>query len=305
MNVLKIFVFISILLITIITVSNKPVMHKHFIVESPNFHMSGIMARPQNMQSSVLFKLGEREYKVAKQEETTYERTDIEVSERNKIIPSTIFQSFQSSPKMVNTTKKEVQKTEPVQKNRDINKRMEIATNLYKDKKISEDKLDELMADLFIETAAKNNPQANNNIRRQNNGGMITNSYCPVCDKKRNPKLYKEELEWNKWRSNIQNKLMDDAEVMGFYGDWFMFSFEVNNSRKIGKIFIYASNKDRFSINSIDKSIKNLQGKDILEFPKGTQRKSVTFEGGFIIDNTIRYSRPEDYNDYEQVQYYR
>ena len=310
MNILKIFVFISILLITMITVSNKPVMHKHFIIESPNFHMTGITAKPKDMQSSVLFKIGERKYKLTKQEETTFERTDVEVSNSSKIIPSTIFQSFQTSSKQqVDTTKKDLQQKETKQENYN-NQRMEIATNLYRDNKISEDKLNEIMAEIFIETAKKNNqyvdnPYNNRNKTKKNNGSLTTNSYCPVCDKKRNPKLYQEELAWNIWRSNIQNKLMDDTDVMGNYGDWFIFSFEVDKSRRIKKVLIYASNGDDFSKKSINAAIKNLQGRDILEFPKGTKRTSTFFEGGFIIDNTIRYSRPEDYNDHETIQYYR
>ena len=307
MNILKIFVFISILLITLITVSNKPTMHKHFIIESPGFHMSGITARPKDIQSSVLFKLGERKYKLTKQIETVTERTDFEVSNSSKIIPSTIFQSFQSSTKQVNTTKKDITQTEPKHENYN-HKRMEVASKLYNDKKISEDKLDEIMADIFIETAKQNNQPMNNTNRwnrMENNGGMRTTAYCPVCDKKRDPKLYQEELSWNIWRSNVQNMIMDNTEVRGDLGDWFIFSFEVNKSKKIEKVFVYASNWDKFSKNSIEREIKNLQGKNILEFPKGTKRTSVFVEGGFIVDNSVQYSRPEDFNDYETIQYYK
>lgn len=307
MRVLKILIFISILLITLFTVSSKPVMHKHFIIENSNFKMTGMTANPRDMQSSVLFKLGERKKRISRNVETTTTETQLYRSSDKQIIPSTIFSSFQTTQTPSNVVKSEPRHSDKNTYNDSNN----VVVNSNSQNGVNEKELEQVLAEIFDNSAPPQNQTASNRSTRGDfNGGndeIITNSYCPVCDKhkSKNKKMYEEELAWNVWRSNIQNKLMDTSRIRGDYGEWFIFSFNVSKSRQISRIMIYSSSGDSYSEKSIEKAILNLQGTKILEFPQGTKRTSTVFEGGFIIDTHVQYSRPEDYDDYERVRFYR
>ena len=114
-----------------------------------------------------------------------------------------------------------------------------------------------------------------------------------------------EEIAWNIWRSNLQNQIMRDTKLPYIpKGTIFKFSFDVDKYGRITNIKTYSKNPNYtpYAIQYIAPVIRSYQGKDILDFPKGTQRLTTKFEGGWKISDSAKYSTPDDYNDIEKVK---
>lgn len=113
-----------------------------------------------------------------------------------------------------------------------------------------------------------------------------------------------EEIAWNVWRSNLQNKIMHDVKLPALpTGIVFMFTFNVDKYGKITNIYTYSTNPayTPYAIQYIAPVIRSYQGKSILNFPEGSTRVSTEFKGGWKISTSERLSTPNDYNDYEKV----
>ena len=87
-------------------------------------------------------------------------------------------------------------------------------------------------------------------------------------------------------------------------GTVFKFSFDVDKYGRITNIKTWStsSNYTPFAIQFIAPVIRSYQGKNILDFPSGTQRLSTTVKGGWKISDSAKYSTPNDYNDIEKVK---
>ena len=119
-----------------------------------------------------------------------------------------------------------------------------------------------------------------------------------------------EEIAWNEWRCNLQNRIMDDAlffinnDELGYEGTSYQYSFEVDRYGNINKLKVTCS--EFFRANSIEimrEMILGLQGDEILDFPINSQRKTAKFTGEFTISSYKRRYTPEDYNDYEKIRH--
>lgn len=113
-----------------------------------------------------------------------------------------------------------------------------------------------------------------------------------------------ELILWNKWRSNIQNSIMNDVNLPYIQeGTIFRFSFEVDKYGKITNIKTWSltPNYTPYAIQYIAPVIRSYQGRSILEFPTGSNRFSTIVEGGWKISKITKYSTPEDYRDTEKV----
>ena len=125
---------------------------------------------------------------------------------------------------------------------------------------------------------------------------------------KQEPKVLtqkEEEIAWNIWRSNLQNQIMKDTKLPYVpKGTIFKFSFDVDKYGRISSVKTWSlnSNYTPIAIQFIAPVIRSYQGKDILDFPNGTQRFSTKFEGGWKISDNAKYSTPNDYNDIEKVK---
>lgn len=114
-----------------------------------------------------------------------------------------------------------------------------------------------------------------------------------------------EEIAWNIWHSNLQNQIMKDTKLPYIpKGTIFKFSFDVDKYGRISSIKTYSTNPNYtpYAIQYIAPVIRSYQGKDILEFPTGTQRLTTTFTGGWKMSDSAKYSTPNDYNDIEKVK---
>ena len=114
-----------------------------------------------------------------------------------------------------------------------------------------------------------------------------------------------EIIAWNKWHSDIQNRLMRDVKLPILpNGTVFVFTFNVDKYGKITNIQTMSTNPKYtpYAIEYIAPVIRSYQGKAIVEFPKGSKREVTTFKGGWKLSNQAKYSRPEDYNDSEVIR---
>ena len=113
-----------------------------------------------------------------------------------------------------------------------------------------------------------------------------------------------EEIAWNVWRSNLQNRIMKDSKLPVIpMGVVFKVSFDVDKYGKITNLQTWSTDSKYtpYAIEFIAPVIKSYQGKSILDFPQGSQRTKTTFSGGWKIAATSKYSTPNDYNDTERV----
>ena len=113
-----------------------------------------------------------------------------------------------------------------------------------------------------------------------------------------------EEIAWNIWRSNLQNKIMQDVKLpLMPNGITFKFTFDVDKYGKVSNVQTWSttSSYTPYAIQYIAPVIRSYQGKDILNFPIGSSRFSTTVTGGWKLSSTEKFSTPQDYNDVEKV----
>ena len=114
-----------------------------------------------------------------------------------------------------------------------------------------------------------------------------------------------EEIAWNVWRSNLQNKIMQDVKLpLVPTGVVFKFSFSVDKFGKISNVQTWSASSTYtpYAIQYIAPVIRSYQGKAILNFPSGTSRTITEVTGGWKISDNEKYSTPQDYNDIERVK---
>ena len=114
-----------------------------------------------------------------------------------------------------------------------------------------------------------------------------------------------EEIAWQIWRSNLQNKIMQDAKLPNVpQGTIFKFTFDVDKYGKVSNIHTSCTNNPQYTpyaIQYIAPVIRAYQGRSILNFPQGSQRVTTSFVGSFKVSNSSKYSTAGDYNDTERI----
>ena len=121
------------------------------------------------------------------------------------------------------------------------------------------------------------------------------------------PKLLtqqEETIAWNVWRSNLQNKIMQDTKLPIMpAGIVFKFSFSVDKYGKVSNVQTWSETPayTPYAIQYIAPVIRSYQGRAILNFPSGTQRTATNVTGGWRISANEKFSTPHDYNDVEKV----
>ena len=113
-----------------------------------------------------------------------------------------------------------------------------------------------------------------------------------------------EIIMWNVWRSNLQNKIMQDTKLPIMpEGIVFRFVFDVDKYGKISNVQTWSLTPayTPYAIQYIAPVIRSYQGREILNFPEGSNRISTTVEGGWKISKQARFSTPADFKDSEKV----
>lgn len=113
-----------------------------------------------------------------------------------------------------------------------------------------------------------------------------------------------EIIAWNKWRSDLQNKLMKDSKISAPIGTSFMFSFTVDKYGNVSNLKTWSNNPSYtpLAVRVLKPILLGYQKTAILNFPTGSKRIITNAEGGFTMAHSSRYASPSDYNDYERVK---
>ncbi len=115
-----------------------------------------------------------------------------------------------------------------------------------------------------------------------------------------------EEIAWNVWRSNLNNKIMQDTNFPKVpAGTIFRYQFNVDKFGKITNVQTWSENNPQYTpyaIQYMAPVIRNLQGRQILTFPQGSARTSVLAWGAWKISERTIYSTPDNYDDLEKVK---
>ena len=114
-----------------------------------------------------------------------------------------------------------------------------------------------------------------------------------------------EEIQWNIWRSNIQNQIMKETQLpMLPQGTVFKYSFDVDKYGKVSNVQTWSENPayTPYAIQYMSPVIRSFQGRSLLDFPKGTSRTTTTATGGIKISSKVKYSTPKDFHDTEVVK---
>ena len=114
-----------------------------------------------------------------------------------------------------------------------------------------------------------------------------------------------EIVLWNKWRSDLQNRIMSDVKLpIVKQGTIFKFSFDVDKYGKITNISTWSTdaNYTPFAIQYIAPVIRSYQGRDFMNFPAGSNRITTTVSGAWKISDKTTYSKPSDYQDVEKIR---
>lgn len=140
----------------------------------------------------------------------------------------------------------------------------------------------------------------------------IEQSISPIYQQKDNtqkqtPTVLTEQEEiiaWNKWRSDLQNKVMKDSNVRAPLGTQFKFSFTVDKYGNMSNVKVWSTTPgyNDYAVRMIKPVLMSYRNTAILKFPTGTKRIITNVDGGFVISRITEYSTPADYHDFEHIK---
>lgn len=248
----------------------NPPMHKPFVVEDAGFKLTRYTQDPATLETLKVVRLGEapvQEQKIV----TQIQQNPTSVKSQIHIEPSEYYQIANKRAVHKKNTQKQ-----------SVNDNSIIAQNQYQEN--YDNSIEDVLDNETFDIAE------------------------PVDNSLKGRFLQKKEetIAWNKWRSDLQNRIMGDASVSAPIGTIFFFSFNVDDRHHISNIKVMCSNPfyQEEAVKTIASVIEGYEGRDFLEFPHKTKRRSVRFDGSYMIWIDTLYSSPENYNDFERVQYY-
>lgn len=264
MYVFKTAFIILFILITTLAVVTKPVLHKSFNVVNMDYKINDT----KNFTESV--HIQPQKQKTKPQEiQTTNER-------QQKIIVQVIEEHVKTRPKQIETSSAKSD-TRIVQTNNS-----ELLERVVKN----------------AETPIKEPSETIKNTTAETSKTKTVNI--------ENKPLTEEEeiIAWNKWRSDLQNQIMEDSHLAAPIGTRFKFSFTVDKNGNISNINTWSDNTSYTPLAKrvIKPILTSYQHTAILNFPPRTKRTIVNVEGGFVMAQMSRYSSPSDYSDYERIR---
>lgn len=276
MDFLKIFVIISFLIVTVLTLKFHPKMHLPLIIEDENFKLTRISDTISTKNIPINPTLNNQN--------SQNNQEQIEVNIQQQPIQ-------QEQTKYVSSGN-----TNPIQNEK------EVKYNTNQNENISQI---ELLQYLLNEVEKEYNKQTN---QPQQNTEQQVNTQNSTTGNFNNPYMTEQEeiIAWNRWRSNVHNQIMRDSNIAyAPIGTMFSFNFVVDKFGNISNIKVDCSDPNYMDIAryNVKKAITKLQNQPILNFPKGTQRKSTVVQGYFFIGFEERYSTPSNFSDYERVTY--
>lgn len=276
MDFLKVFVIISFVVATILTLKFHPEMHHPLIIEDENFKLTRISDTISTKNIPI------RTTTNTQTTQTTPKQTEINTQQPiEQIIKDPVQQPELKQIETININptkpKKEIDKTIPEEDLSQIELLQQLLNEVEKEYNIQE-----------------NQPKQTNTSPKNSN---FNNPYMTEQE---------EIIAWNKWRSNVQNQIMRNSNIeYAPLGTMFTFNFVVDKFGNVSNIKVNCSNPNYMDVarNNVKTAISKLQKQPILNFPKGTQRKSTVVQGYFFIGLEERYSTPNNFSDFERITY--
>lgn len=278
MDFLKVFVIISFVIATILTLKFHPEMHHPLIIEDEHFKLTRISDNlPKNIPTSKTINIKNTQT-IPKQTEPNIEQPIIQ----------TVQQPIQQSQTKYVAT----ENIQPLPKEKNI--------TYNKTPQVDQSQI-ELLQKLLNEVEKEYNTQTQTNQPQQTNTTPKNSNF-------KNPYMTEQEeiIAWNKWRSNLQNQIMKDSNIdYAPLGTMFSFNFVVDKFGNVSNIKVDCSNPNYMYVarDNVKGAISRLQNKPILNFPKGSQRKSTVVQGYFFMGLEDRYSTPNNFPDFERIRY--
>ena len=277
MDFLKVFVIISFIVATILTLKFHPEMHHPLIIEDENFKLTRISDTISTKNIPI------RTTTNTQTTQTTPKQTEINIQQ-------TIEQTIKEPVKQPELKPIETIDIKPPKPKKEIPPKTEPEEDLSQI---------ELLQQLLNEVEKEYNIQENQ--PKQTNTSPKNSNF-------NNPYMTEQEeiIAWNKWRSNVQNQIMRNSNIeYAPLGTMFTFNFVVDKFGNVSNIKVDCSNPNYMDVarNNVKTAISKLQRQPILNFPKGTQRKSTVVQGYFFIGLEERYSTPNNFSDFERITY--
>lgn len=281
-----IFLILLFLLSTVLVCVFQPKTHKPLAFENRNFKLELISEKivPNNNNSS----------------ENDLIEIDIDVPEININLPP------------VNEKIREVSQKQTVSNNKNNKNDKKVSTKTEKTQIVAKNTASKstkvnsssTVKNPDIKTVLDKNEQVAMSDNQENVSKQTTKT-DNISEKNQTKFLTEEEeiIAWNKWRSDLQNKLMSESKIAAPIGTTFAFSFTVDKFGTISNLKTWSTNPSYtpLAVRVIKPLLLSYQRTAILNFPMGSRRVVTNVNGGFTMARSSRYSSPADYNDYERV----
>lgn len=281
MDFLKVFVIISFVVATILTLKFHPEMHHPLIIEDEHFKLTRISdtISTKNIPIST----------TTKKIQTIPEETKINIEQPiENTIEQTVQEPMQQQPQTKYVATENI-KPAPKEKNITYNPIPQVDQSQI-----------ELLQKLLNEVEKESKVQQQPKPQQTNTTSKNSNFQNPYMTEQ------EEIIAWNKWRSNVQNQIMKNSNIeYAPLGTMFTFNFVVDKFGNVSNVKVDCSNPNYMDVarNNVKPAITKLQNQPILNFPKGTQRKSTVVQGYFFIGLEERYSTPNNFSDFERITY--
>lgn len=297
MKRLKGFVIFLYIFFTVLVVILHPAMHKPVTLENTNFKIKDQLMNPKPRKVSD-FELKVKFYRtnktVAKAEDKTIhikpdddKALSFDITQDTRTQEAVLDASENSSTKYQKDLEMEFSDSKMLHQDREINISDQQAK--YSEQNLN---LDENIKRSDLDIGLSNQ---NDNVKLKDSDEVGNRKF----------KGSREEIiAWNVWRSELQNRIMDEAAIEAPVGTLILFSFDVSENGRISNLKYTCTNRQYAADAKADmiSILKRLQSDSILDFPPNTQRKNIRFKGGFILDYDTVYSKPSDYSDYERIR---
>ena len=309
MDFLKVLIIILFIISTVITVQIHPRIHHTMVIEDSDFKLTRIsdtvmntVAEQNNTQQKIKPVLTQT---IQNKQENIVDREEYR-PKREKYTTVEIFDKVNN-----------VKEVDRVRITRIPVRTQEISDNYVKPQKVvkpipkePEIVQKEIKKEVVQETPNALISKSEEELLKQILQGATQQLQEQMAPKQENNNPYmtaqEEIIAWNKWRSRVHNQVMMDSDAgVAPLGTMFMFSFVVDKYGYVSNVKVETSNPDCMDIAKyqVKPAITHLQGKPILNFPKGTQRTSIIVSGSFLIGMEDRFSTPGNFSDFERITY--
>lgn len=318
MGFIRIAFLILFILSTVMTIGVKPKLHEPFVIEDANFRLVRISDNiiPQTTPTLTVNNPQEIEVSVPQTETVREVTQNVEINTPKQV--SNVEKTVIDVPVRTQTvTKTEVPVKEKVVVNKTnpndksqlemLQRIMKNAEQTVSETPVETKKVETPKTTQTVQKPAQTTTTVQKPVTQQTTVQTPVQKTTQTNSSNKNPYMTEQEeiIAWNIWRSNIQNQIMKDSDI-GFapQGTVFSFSFVVDKFGNVSNIKVECSHPYFMDTarEGVKPAISRLQGKPILNFPKGTQRVTTTFTGNFVISNQNIFSTPGDFSDYERVK---